>query len=100
MPVGSLSVRDETQAVGAPAGHAGTTNVTDTGAAKALGGCCQRHESGVGSIHYAADVKQTVVLERIRQKLSTDIDSEHDLPADLPGTSAAHVREMLPLALH
>ena len=38
-------------------------------------------------------------MEQIRQKPSTDIDSEHDLPADLPAASAAHVREMLSLAL-
>ena len=59
----------------------------------------RRYESGAGRIHYAADVKQTVVLEQIRQEPSTDIDSEHDLPADLPAASAAHVREMLSLAL-
>jgi predicted RND superfamily exporter protein len=98
-PVGSLSVRDKAQAAGASADHAGAANVTDTGAAEAPAGRGQRHESGVGRIHYAADVEQTVVMEQIRQKPSTDIDSEHDLPADLPAASAAHVREMLSLAL-
>jgi hypothetical protein len=98
-PLGSLSGRDKARAAGASADHAGTANVTDTGAAEALAGRGRRHESGVGRIHYAADVKQTVVLEQIRQEPSTDIDSEHDLPADLPSASAAHVREMLSLAL-
>src|SRR6516164_7521485 len=98
-PVGSLSVRDKAQAAGASADHAGTANVTDTGAAEALAGRGQRHESGVGRIHYAADVEQTVVMEQIRQEPSADIDSEHDLPADLPVASAAHVSEMLSLAL-
>jgi RND superfamily putative drug exporter len=98
-PLGSLSGRDKAQAAGASADHAGTANVTDTGAAEALAGRGRRHESGAGRIHYAADVKQTVVLEHIRQEPSTDIDSEHDLPADLPAASAAHVREMLSLVL-
>ena len=104
-PVGSVDVRDEKQAVGAFDDHAGAACVTDVGSAEALAGRHQRYQSasagftmpprraespqryesasglhaadvkqtvvleryefGAGRIHHAADVKQTVVLERI-----------------------------------
>jgi uncharacterized membrane protein YdfJ with MMPL/SSD domain len=61
---GSVSVREEKQAVGASGDHAHAVRTTDVGAAEAPAGRPQRDESGAGRIHHAADVRQTVVMER------------------------------------
>jgi RND superfamily putative drug exporter len=61
---GGVSVRDDKQPVGAFDHHVDAACVTDTGAAGRLAGRQQQHGSGAGRIHHAADVKQTVVLER------------------------------------
>jgi uncharacterized membrane protein YdfJ with MMPL/SSD domain len=82
--VGSVSVRDEKQAVGA-FDHAGATPMVDVGAAERWPaqryvsrepptipqkilttvheGSAGGRESGAGRIHHAADVEQTIVLE-------------------------------------
>jgi uncharacterized membrane protein YdfJ with MMPL/SSD domain len=61
---GSVSVRDEKQAVGALDGHAYCTCGADLGAVEMLAGRPQPDESGAGRNHEVADAKQTVVLER------------------------------------
>jgi RND superfamily putative drug exporter len=77
---GSVSIRDEKQAVGTLDDHAPTERVTSIGAAEARPGqphvpyhepptIPQRiipavHESSAGRIHLTADVQQTVALER------------------------------------
>jgi hypothetical protein len=63
---GSVSVREDKQVVGASGDHAGAARVTRAGAA----GCLQRHESGAGRIHQAADVRPTVVSSGIRPELA------------------------------
>jgi len=76
--VGSVSVRDEKQAVGVSDDHAGAALMVDLGAAERWP--AQRHvsqepptlpqkilstvhEGSAGRIHHAADVEQTIVLE-------------------------------------
>jgi RND superfamily putative drug exporter len=84
--VSSVSVRDEKQAVGAFDDHADAALMADAGAAERWPGQRyvshepptipqkivttardrhQQYEAGAGRIHHAADVQQTVVLERI-----------------------------------
>jgi uncharacterized membrane protein YdfJ with MMPL/SSD domain len=61
----SVSARDEKQVVGAPDRHAFCTCGADLGTVERPADRRQRHESGAGRIHHAADVK-TVVLDRAR----------------------------------
>jgi RND superfamily putative drug exporter len=68
---GSVSGRDKKQAVGVFDDHAGVPRLADVearradvGAAETLARGHQRYEFGAGRIHDAADVQQTVVLER------------------------------------
>jgi uncharacterized membrane protein YdfJ with MMPL/SSD domain len=60
----SVSLRDEKQAADASDAHAFCTCGTDLGPVPMLADRPQRDESGAGRIRYAADVEQTVVLER------------------------------------
>jgi RND superfamily putative drug exporter len=59
---GGVSVRDESTSDG----HAYCTCGADLGAVEMLAARPQRDESGAGRIHDAADVEQTIVLERSR----------------------------------
>jgi len=61
---GSVSVRDQKQAVGASDGHAYCTCGADLRAVEMLADGHHPDEPSAGRIHEAADVKQTVVLER------------------------------------
>jgi uncharacterized membrane protein YdfJ with MMPL/SSD domain len=60
---GSVSARDDKQAVDVFDDHALCTYEADLGTAETPADRHQQHESGAGRIHDAADVKQTVVLE-------------------------------------
>jgi hypothetical protein len=75
VPVGVISVRDEKQAVSTPGDHADSATALPLSraafaleiAARVDEGSVsvrERDESGAGQIHYSADVKQTVALER------------------------------------
>jgi RND superfamily putative drug exporter len=64
MPEGSVSVRDEKQAVGASDGHAYCTCGADLGVVEMLVGRHRPAESAAGRNHDAARVNQTIVLER------------------------------------
>ena len=61
---GSVGLRDQQQAAGALDGHAYCTCGADLGEFEMLAGQQQPGEFGAGRIHYAADVKQTAVLQR------------------------------------
>ncbi|HEV2254900.1 MAG TPA: MMPL family transporter [Streptosporangiaceae bacterium] len=64
MREGGVSIRDEKQAVGAFDHHSKAARWADIEAAKMLASHLQQHESGPGRIHHAADLTQTVVVER------------------------------------
>jgi hypothetical protein len=70
---GSVSIRDEKQAVGTFDGHAYCTCGADLGTVEMPTGSYQRDESRTDRIGYAADVTQTVVLERPWQKIATTV---------------------------
>ena len=65
---GSATVRDEKQAVGAFGRHAGAARVPVVGPAGMRPGRHERYAFGSGRIHHAADIAQTVVLERVWQE--------------------------------
>jgi RND superfamily putative drug exporter len=66
----SADARDEMQPVGASDSGENRMCGADLGAVEMLAGGHQPDESMAGSIHYAADVKQTIVLERPWQKIA------------------------------
>ena len=68
---GSVSIRDEKQAVGTFDGHAYCTCGADLGTVEMLGGSYQRDDATTRRIPDVADVAQTVVLERPWQKIAT-----------------------------
>jgi RND superfamily putative drug exporter len=64
VPEASVGVRDEKQAVSAFDGHAYCTCGADLGVVEMLVGRHQPDQSGADRSHDAADVRQTIVLER------------------------------------
>ena len=106
-PEGSVSLHDEKQAVGTVDGHAYCTCGADLGPIAMLVGHHQQDESSPGSVHEAADVRQTVVLERPgraaetlagrRQRHESDAGHIHET-ADVKQTIALERPRWLPAA--
>ena len=64
VPISSVSVREEKQAIGGFDDHAGVVRGANVVAAQMLADHHDRYDRATGRIHDAADVKQTVVMER------------------------------------
>ena len=64
VPISSVSVREEKQAIGGFDDHAGVVRGANVVAAEMLADHHDRYDRATGRIHDAADVKQTVVMER------------------------------------